>query len=220
MLRIAFFIECKSSRSKPWVAFGTRSATSPVYVRAMVRWGSADTKGTRIRPVLARGVDATRLPAFPDNGIAYGIVQARLGRREETDKGLDLSYAAMMQCCKAAASFTLKHHESDVGSPLDERYTTLGFPVIVVDGDLFVARLENGNLVAERTPRCVVWARHPEMGNAIFVTVVTKADLRNYVADARSTADTLGTWCRDHSAQIREALKDNAGEFGEYQPPA
>jgi hypothetical protein len=214
LLRILFFIECKASRDKPWIVFaGERDTYSRYDPRDLMHWGPANKKGAIIRHLLADRANVAELPLFKSREIpAYGLVQARLGKSPGDDKGGDQSYAATMQVCKAALALTKHDDRQDAPAALVNRYTTIGFPVIVVDAPLYRARLAKGQPLVERVPRYLHVVRHPAIGDATFVTIVTKDDLPKFAEEARETAGAMANWCRENAESV-------AGAFGGSAEP-
>jgi hypothetical protein len=213
LLRIAFFIECKASRDKPWIVFASERDTYSRYdPRDLMHWGPANKKGTVIRRLLADHASVAQLPLFKSRDIpAYGLVQARLGKSPSDDKGGDQSYAATMQVCTAALALTKHDDRQDAPAALVNRYTTIGFPVIVVDAPLYRAKLAKGQPVLERVPRYLHVVRHPAIGDATFVTIVTKDDLPTFAEEARETTSAMGNWCRENADTVAEALSGSRG---------
>jgi hypothetical protein len=213
LLRIAFFIECKASRDKPWIVFASERDTFSHYdPRDLMHWGPANKKGTIVRHLLAEFANVAKFPLFNSREIpAYGVVQARLGKSPGEDKGGDQSYAATMQVCTAALALTRHDDRQDAPAALVNRYTTIGFPVIVVDAPLYRTKLANGQLVLERVSRYLHAVRHPAIGDATFVTIVTQDNLPTFAQEAREATGAMANWCRENADTVGQALSGSRG---------
>jgi hypothetical protein len=205
-LKFVLVVECKTSRARPWVVFRGDPLASPGDVRDMLHWGPANEKGEKVRRVLAGNIDVRDMTMFKREPLAYGMVSAKLGKPSDDDKGGDQSYAALMQVSKAVVALTVQTKGSDSVSKVANRYATIGFPVIVLDGHLFSANLKDGEPEVKEIKHCVVDARHPETGDAVFVSVATKGILADFVLAARSTADAMAVWCRENPAKVGAAI--------------
>jgi len=207
-IRLSFFVECKTSRDKPWVAFWWRGRL-PFGMNPFVS-GPGNLRGLKLRRALAR-VSDMKYPSSPESIEsdlpAYGIVQAF---KERDDAKGDASYVAVMQACKAAVALTKDEEGLSMGAMLKNRTALLGFPVIVLDGRLFEARKdedEGAPVVAVEVPMRGLMVRNPDIGiSQSYVTVVTKAALGAYLERTAEACRNIRDWCTENKERVKEAL--------------
>jgi hypothetical protein len=209
---LRFVVECKTSHDKPWVMFTSRS-------RAATRGGTSNmgmyslmgrAKGLTVRAILSRDRAFDSLPLFDvanDLRPAYGMVQA-LGKSD----GFDASYSAQMQAVKAAIAIL---DDDKRVRPLRLRFrpesATMVCPVIVLDGPLFLARLNetgNGIELIERERHFLAVSNPEVTAQMSFLTVVTRQGLAKYVSDAAQARNTMFAVCKSNASTIEKALKD------------
>lgn len=201
LLRFLFYIECKASRDKPWLLF-VGEAHGYYASKERIAWGPANKIGRLMRRLLATSGGIEIFPLFRSvSHPAYGVVQSL----RKSDGG-DASYAATMQVCKAAASLS---KDADAGEQAQvwDREAVIGFPVIVVDGILYTAKLVGDDLLLDEVEQYELLVRNPGLGPPTLVTVVTKKGLPDFVLRARATVDGIVAWCGRNGEEAERAFR-------------
>ena len=185
LLRVTFLVECKVSRDKPWVLFTAESVRLAGPARVVQRTSSR--LGNRLLRRLSRKEEIQDLPFFTlPTRPGYGLTQAL--RKPEAR---DLSYQATTGVPAAAAA---QARDADVAAKEQElRIAEIIFPIVLVDGRLFEAYLDEKCQVSvgEIESGILVW-RNPvaAVGHSI-IRISTLASLASLVQDAKRTAERL-----------------------------
>lgn len=185
LCRVSLVIECKTSRDKPWLLFG--SDGDPLADRARVVQRSSSLAGKILLSQLRDNPAIAALPLFQVADIhGYGLTQA-------FTSGNDAAYKAVMAASKAAHS--IGHAANEVPEPagvLSQRrhYAEILFPTVVVGGKLFRCTMDKqtGNLELKDIPRGVLVWKNPVVGYPhSIVHIVTEDDFPSFVDDAYRT---------------------------------
>jgi hypothetical protein len=180
IFRVAFMVECKVSRDKPWVLFtstgSSLAAPATVAQRPASRVGSGFLRRMAHNPA----VQTLGLFALPD-APAYGLTQA-------FTSGADVAYSAVLAASKAAAALKSEYDSADVNA------CVVIFPLVVIDGRLFECGLdtEHGDVNVREVQRSTLVWRNRVVGEPhTIVSVLTLSSLADYLVDARSAAQEL-----------------------------
>jgi hypothetical protein len=183
VVRLTFVVECKSSKDKPWVLFASPTKLSR---KACVSQRAATKLGRYFLREAADDAEVQRLAVFElPSQTAYG------GKPAFTEPGKpDAFFAAISSVCAAAAA------ESDYDDQQSRlNYCEIVFPLVVVDSNLFTARLsETGDMELKLQKSAVLVWRNPvlSMPNTI-VDIVSAEHVEEFVAGrASAVRDLLG----------------------------
>jgi hypothetical protein len=208
IIQIQFVVECKVSRDRPWMMFvgedRPREHFNPV---SRIMFGPCNKAGVVLRGVLSSAKDLHGLPLFMDDRqTAYGVVQAFKDGRE------DASFAAVMQVGKAATVLANEPLFGGLNLGLKKTPATIAFPVIVLDGRLFEAGLDqSGQVVVKETYQCTLVNRNPQLGAALaLIPVVAKEALADFVAGTATTCNEILRWCKGNSAIMEDTFEQMA----------
>ncbi len=185
---ISFAIECKFARKKPWVTLS--SITPTRFAPAMSFQGRvASTIGEILLRELSFENTVKSSPLFSLGARpAHGVIEAFRENNEDAPfKALNSAYHA----AKAAAS-----HLDRVRTPAgNKQFVAIIFPVVVLDGRLFDAYLDQEAFlkVEEQGSQVVITKR---IGHSPFYSilhVVTEAALSEFLDQASSSSDQCFT---------------------------
>lgn len=136
-LRLEFVVECKSSKDKPWIMFCANNQRLAAPARVVQR--IASEIGRSLLFDLCQREDIQSLDLFEvTNPPAYGVTQA-------FTKGLDVTYAAL---AGAAAAAVAKTEEANNYPSFLTPLTNIVFPVVVTEGKLFTAVLQDDSSIS------------------------------------------------------------------------
>jgi hypothetical protein len=121
-------------------------------------------------------------------------------------KDLDATFSALMQVGKATKARVNDSDKSRAELPPDMRDIDIFIPVVVVDGALVEAALDQANkIVVTKVPRQVLLWRNPLVGRPLTVVhVVTRSDLAAFVDDAKRSIQTVLKWAVEHKESVSE----------------
>ena len=180
--RIKFAIECKSSLDKPWLLFCPPEHQPPPAPWKVVQRFANDT-GHNTLFGLAQDERVQKLALFDFRGpVGYSLRQA-------FSKDKDVAYTAL--CCVANAARAMSAHWNS--HPLGNTLAEVNFPVIVIDGKLFVCRLSDGGTPAlsETASGTLLWRSANEHPFTTIVDVRTEASIEEFADAAFKSALTL-----------------------------
>jgi hypothetical protein len=130
LLRIQFIIECKSSRSKPWLVFCSPDVGLAAPARVAQR--TASKAGSFALTKLAQRKDIQALTLFQVFDIpAYAATQC-------FTTGSDVVYTALTGLGAAIAA---RAKQADEAVRRGQRFCTVLFPLLVIEGRLFSCTL-------------------------------------------------------------------------------
>lgn len=191
LIRVSLLIECKRSSDKPWVLFtSNKSLANP----AKVVQRAANGLGRNFLIKACQNENVQNLPIFyiPERP-AYGVTQA-------FTTGKDICYSSVMSVSKAAFSSVYeidsRKEEEKKGNKLFRRVEnicSIVFPVVVVDGALYEAYLdEEANVSVEEAESGTLLWRNSLVGMPhTIVNVVTESALARFLDDAISSIDRI-----------------------------
>ena len=196
LVQVTFTLECKSSRDKPWVMFGSPNVGLAPPARVAQKAGSAfarialwELAGTRSLQELP----IFKLPVAPDYGL----------RQVFSDK-VDVCYGAI---ASVAAAVAAQAGQPDLQNTLRGAYDILEviFPVVVTDARLFTALLRtDGELDVQEEKTGVLLWRNPVVNRPhTIVHVVSSPALEEFAETARSSAASFLALCR---GELRASL--------------
>lgn len=191
LFRVSLLIECKRSTDKPWVLFtSSKSLANP----ARVAQRAANSLGRRFLGRACQNDKVQQLPIFsvPERP-AYGVTQA-------FTTGKDTCYSSVTSVSKAAFSTVVelderKEKEMKVNKLFrkTKNICSIVFPVVVIDGALFEAYLNESSdvSVGEIKSGTLLW-RNPVVGMPhTIVNIVCESALDEFLNDAVSSIDGL-----------------------------
>lgn len=195
LYRVAFTVECKTSRDKPWVLFTSKAAG--LAAPAAVAQRSASRQGGRFLLRLAddpavQELGLFKLPEIP----AYGLTQA-------FTSGTDVAYSAVMTASKAAQALATEYAQRN-----DIAACVVSFPLVVVDGRLFECALdtERDVRITEVQRSTLVWRNRVVGEPHTIVSILTLTGLADYLVDANDGADELLRRMRKDSVLLQASL--------------
>jgi hypothetical protein len=203
MVRVEIIAECKWSRDKPWVVF--TSPSSQLHPTACIAQTVANDLGSAALSLLARNPVAQKLPIFETP------VEGGFGGRQAFSKGNDVFYSALAGVTSAAASHCKAYSRSAFQDRLPE-FAACAFPIVVVDGPLFLARFDEGSgeleLHAADSVRCH-WRGAPAWELHATVDVVRLDALESHIAARKAAYRHLVDLLVSASQEIATAHAEN-----------
>lgn len=181
-IQVSFQIECKISKSHPWVVF--MSESNPGYYMPH-RLICSDLYLFFLRKILHEGDWKTSLREsglFGNKRLGHGIARAF------TD-GPDVPYKAILSAVKSSLSLVAEIDNYDKGR-MQGYQLGIAIPVVVFDGKLFEAILDaDGEVsITEVEQSKVNWKRNR---NNTIVSVVTRSGFENFTTQMQILKDTL-----------------------------
>jgi hypothetical protein len=178
--------ECKAAPAHPWVLFAAPT-DFPGYHTVSRCPGTEAAKRHLIALRKNRAVRELRLFRMPKN-VGYSLTTAAVGGGKSPK---DTAYEAVWEVTKATAGLLARE------DPLE---ATLGWPLVVLRGQLFEATLD-ANCDVEVTPiteGVLAW-RNPviQAQTPSIVTIVTEPALDGLLTDLKSSWDSLCTALTD-----------------------
>lgn len=202
LLRVVQVIECKWSKDKPWVVFtSTESRMAPA---ACVAQSIATEAGQAILWAIAGNpvLDSLELFAVSE--------RAGFGGRQAFTKDSDRFYNAM-QSVTTACSLLMEDYDAlsaEVADPLE--YAVFGFPIIVLDGELFEAHYDSntGAMVLNAAQQLRVHWRGADCRNLIStLDIVTIGALDAFAKKRAMDVEALMLPAKLCLEQLRECLE-------------
>jgi hypothetical protein len=136
LFRLQFVIECKLSKNKPWILFCGANQRIAAPARIVQRVSS--DIGRSILFDIASREDVQNLDLFEViSPAAYGVTQAFTNNP-------DVTYTALTNVAIAASA---KADEGNFDSILSKLFGFLVFPVVVTEGKLFTATLQEDSSI-------------------------------------------------------------------------
>lgn len=175
MARVYTVVECKWTRSKPWVAFTAK--TGQMASSALIAQALASELGEAVLHLEVGDEALQRLPLFgsPEH--------PGFGGRQALSKESDVFYNAIRSVAGAARNLADRYnvYRGDEGLPEAAVFT---FPIIVIDGDLFEASYDDdadGMNLARVTQTRLHWRGSKDSNLRTTVDVVTKSGLEAFI---------------------------------------
>jgi hypothetical protein len=179
-LQVFIVIECKSSKDKPWVLFSSGEPSSGLWkfgILSELAWAriSRRISGEDSDPI-------PKLPWFSKDRNGHGVAVA-------FGSGKDPAYKALLSALKA--SIDCAKHQFASGF----QNLRFAFPVIVLDGSLFEARIDPaGDIGVQEIDEGFVTLSRTIAGNpSCSVHVVTRGRLDAFCTEALEVATRLET---------------------------
>jgi hypothetical protein len=181
ILQLVCFVECKVSRSKPWVLF--TSIRDPTLSRTDHYSMVASPLGMMFLGRI-HGNQASAMPRIfgPRDRVAYGITEA-LGERQNA---INPAFAAVIAAAKAAVARANLTREEVSHDPMPEPLVDVLIPVVVLDGYLFEYFLDlEGQKQLRRIHSGLLSLGHaiPGRERSTLVHVITREGLPEFVGD-------------------------------------
>lgn len=211
LLNIDIIVSCKVSQGAPWVALHSELTPLKVPLRSLrLTSGNAD----RFLRTAARD------PRFATNELvraapaAHGIVPMRRAKndpqqppspRDQKPKNTDAAYEALMSASKAAIDNLRRDKEVSEG---DEGWHSITLPLVVVEGQLFDATLDDaGEPTAVESNHTRVWMRRP-IGDqrGVMVDIVTASFYPAYLATVIKGYTALTHEAADEDSKLFRAI--------------
>lgn len=171
IVRIEFIIECKSSKSKPWLMFCSPDLRLAPPARVAQR--TASEIASSALHSLAQIDDIQELELFQvTEPAAYGATQAFTA-------GSDIVYTALSG---VGAAVVARAKETNSALRMGQRLCTILFPVVVIEGRLFSCILQDDSAIAiSETERGTLLWRNPVGGEPhTIVSILTDRVLQDY----------------------------------------
>lgn len=183
---VCLTIECKSSRTKPWVIFTGEPEPHPM-VRGLRRSQRlVAPESSWLWDILDKLDDAHPVPLLDAyEPLGHSIARAHGGSNE------DVAFGAIMAASKAAAGMRQENAEFGFDFP------TVVLPVVLIDAPLLKCSLDGDGepqlSVIDRGT--VMWSFQlaPDLPPFTAVTVVTSAGVPDLVDDLITTAESLAS---------------------------
>ena len=197
------FVECKSSRDKPWLLFGTPNELSETltsenrleFFQLQHSFISNDLASTLLLQSTFNGNISNLYPRLNTEPLlGYGITQAFA-------QAGDAPFKAMMSTTKAALSHTKRFGALGLSTPF-----IFSTPVIVIDVPLLAVSFssETNKLHIKEIRRGNLFWKHVVGGRSrIGVYIVTKPELPAFLADCYASAK----WWTNVDEQTLEQIR-------------
>lgn len=176
------YVECKWSQDKPWVVYSSKEATPPPAVA--LQSVLVNPMGETLLWLCLESPDLLDRPPFFSNVTgAHGGVRVNLGEKGG-GSGPDMFYRTM-QSVTAIAHAGVGYRDSATTMVDHTRDATFAFAVVVIDGPLFEAYLEEGSDAFAVRPieHARVFWRGARAGDITAVDVVTVDALDAFAVD-------------------------------------
>lgn len=190
---VTLVVECKVA-PKPWVVFLGSQEGYPLSIFSAL----ANRAGVNL---LSNQKELTDLPS---DGLICGpsyVAYAATVAFKDRENGQDQAYRACMTVGKAAKNYCRKEPLSGAAE-----WATLTVPIIVVDGSLFAARLEDsGNLEVHAVDRARLALKNPDMGApTAIIDVITRTHLPGFIESVREEFQGIMVACRARPELLNE----------------
>lgn len=206
MAHVSFRIECKLSKEKPWVVFISDPATqADDFLFHPLTSICSDVFRVFLFETIKKADYRSRLlqlPLFRPKLSGHGVTQAFTTGRDEP-------YKALMSASNASIARALETDK--IIHPMPNVYTCgIEFPVIILDGDLFVAYLDKkGKIELQKVfSSFVYWKGAASSLFSPIVPIVTKPALEQFIEDMSQTADGLLTISDELMDELTKIAKE------------
>jgi len=170
-IRIEFVIECKLSKSKPWIMFCSSNQRMAAPARIVQR--VASELGRSVLFDVCQREDVQNLDLFEViSPAAYGVTQA-------FTNGHDVTYTALAGVVAAASAKAEEgNHDGFILSP----FTSMVFPIIVTEGKLFTALLQDDDSIAlnEVKRGTLLWRNQIANDTHTIVNLVSDTEIESF----------------------------------------
>jgi hypothetical protein len=186
LVRVEFVIECKSSKSKPWLMFCASDQRLADPARVAQR--PASQIASHGLHKLAQREDIQRLDLFSvTHPPAYGLTQA-------FTSGADVAYSALTTVSAAAAAAVIEANQYSVPK---RPVAQIVFPAVAVEGKLFSCVLQDDAsiAVAEVQHGTLLWRNQAAGEPHTIVTLVVVSELSGFANRAFSAASQFLSLC-------------------------
>jgi hypothetical protein len=207
LLQVAFFVECKWTGDKPWLLFTSeheqgRSSLSQraIFSKSLQPFIAQEQWVTRTLPE-----EIQRLSIFNPPNLGYGITQTLTSSSTK-----DVPFQAITGAVKAALG-RAKHLESFTSQVPTMRMAGIAFPVVVIQGKLFICKLDDKSadgVMVEEVDRGAVVVKHiNEQGvGHLPVHIVTRAALDQFTQQAHADSSTLIEYTASNEEKVVHAF--------------
>ena len=185
-VHISFFIECKKTKN-PWIIFTSEGEDSNPF-----------SYSKHLRTDVAVSETENRYIDLPDNNLfsspfdSQALEDVGYGITETFTTGKDHAYAAIMGVSKCAMARVQELDRRNKGGKLGY-VTAIAFPIVVIDGRLFTARLNQANAISvtEVETGLVVCLPLALRGTNVAVRISTVGHLPVLAQEAMTAANEL-----------------------------
>lgn len=195
-LTVCYLIECKSTKTKPWLLFVPDSELSEIPPTSYFNTCHA----TLITLTDIQGLGTlknrellTNLPLFKNRKVSYGVTAAFTG-------GEDIPYKAMMGVSKAAFARSQKFVNAGIF-----HIGTICIPMIVIDGELFECGLDSSDYIQLR-PTNYGLCDWSGAGIPSLVHFVTNVALNEYIQKMNESVRQLFELFRENENYFNQNL--------------
>lgn len=188
-IRLNLTIECKSSKDKPWVLFGSHDGRLAGPARVSQR-AASELAGLALR-ILGRQREIQDLPIFQLPEVpAYSLTQAMT-------TGKDICYGAISSVAAAVAA-QAREPDHHIGMLGNHNFINILIPVVVTDAKLFIATLaEDSSVDIKHIDSGLLLWRNPIVGKQhTIIHIQTNESLPAFIAMAKASALVFLGLCR------------------------
>lgn len=202
-ISISHVVECKYTKSKPWVVFTSQgnSMDPSVYVKQCI----AASWGPKLLEIVAHDPDIKQL------GIFSGVERSGFNvRQAHTNPGdLDMCYSSLQSVVTGAEGLSQYYTQLDTA----QACAAVIFPVIVIDGSLFecyFSEFKNNLVIQEINYAQVHWRRAFMLRAITTVYVITKSYAEEFAKlvykQSQSLSGKLVSAAAEHLSRRRTAM--------------
>ncbi len=210
-VRVSYIVECKWTREKPWVVFTSSETVKPGITISQT---IASDLGHLLLWAAAGDCRLNATRTFEASG------RAGFGGRQAFSEKADLVFSALQSVVSAtkakaeAWNKRLEYEQAITGSLLP-RIGVILFPVIVIEGRLFEARLQGADLMLEEVNYSrVYWRGSEAWEHMATIDVVTIGFLEEFLSRRVSEVDTISEVLQQHFESLQSCCqKLELGEF-------
>lgn len=186
----SFIIECKSSKSDPWVLYRAEGALASQFVRRDRRGLLRDTvrvveRDTSVDRVDDWEIDEANFSVYSADPFAYHIADA--GEDPGKSNPKQSAYQAVQQVLSAVEGAA-----ADIPEQPDQPLLAIFVPVIVTSAPLFTVDAKGDGYTVSRASIVPLIGRFTATDNLSLVWIVQEEALAKYVTAAVAGAHNLG----------------------------
>ena len=200
--QVCFRIECKRIKDKPWVVFVPDAEPNVFLPLTSI---SSEIFRAFIFNVFKKAdymPKLLKLPLFRSDAMGYGVIQAFAKDNQ------DMPYKALMSAGKASVARALELDK--LPRPTQQFFCGIVFPVIVIDGSLFEARLdEYGDIkVQEVVSSYIYWKGMSPWLSSPLIPIISKPALDQFVIDMNITTTSLLSISEEFMTELKEIAEE------------
>ncbi len=194
LLKFQNIVECKMIKDKPWIVFCSKGGISS---KATIGQTLAGDVGNALLEMIGNDPSIQNMSLFNcNNSMGHSAAQAF------NNEGYDKVYNTIQSIVSKTFYSTKAFEHFNSSNPF--QVICIGFPVIVVDGELFKAEYdaENDRVQLSPTTNCVInWKGFKEWGLSVRVSIITKNYVqefaKNRYQECLKLFDEMAPWLRN-----------------------